>query len=140
MAAFVPACRASLANDSATSQTAPISIPTPPQLVQSSQTKVVSGNYNELSLGIDKYGELTGYYHDSTGAGQFNCIFYLRGKLQGNAADITTWFPGETKQIRGKLKFVGYNEYGKLLINVKLESAHGGCGNVNPEFHRVPSM
>jgi hypothetical protein len=81
---------------------------------------------------VDRSGELSGYYSSATGAGRFSCIFYVRGKLNADTARITTWFPKDREQIRGELKFVV--EDGKPGVNIKLESAHGGCWNVNPEF------
>jgi hypothetical protein len=97
------------------------------------QSRAISGDYGELLLGVDNNGVVTGYYSSSTGARQeFSCIFYLRGKLQGDTADIVTWFPEDKERIRGRLRFV--DEHGKPSVNVKLESEHGGCWNVNSAF------
>ena len=101
-------------------------------LAAARQSKIVSGEYDQLLLAVGANGELTGYYNDSTGAGQFTCIFYIRGKLQNDAAEITTWFPAEKDVIRGKLEFV--EENGKPGVNIKLAEEPGGCWNVNSEF------
>ena len=103
--------------------------PTPPAPAKSSLSKIVSGKYDELLLGVGEGGELTGYYSTSTGGGQFTCIFYIRGRLRNDAADITTWFPKDKDQIRGKLKFA--EEDGKPGVNIKLESEPGGCWNAS---------
>jgi hypothetical protein len=96
-----------------------------------------SGLYDSLLIGVDKEkGELTGFYEDGTGwdeqlkAPKFSCIFYIYGKLQGDAYQITTWYPGEDKYIKGELKFV--LREGRKEIDVKLVEEHGGCWNVQP--------
>ena len=94
--------------------------------------KLVSGKYGALLLGVGANGEITGYYSNSTGAGQFNCDFYLRGKLQSGVAAITTWYPKFKKVIRGRLKFV--EEDGKAGVNLKLAEEPGGCWNVDGEL------
>lgn len=134
-------CMAAVSGSRATSdttaatQTAAVAVsPTPkPALIspaKNSRSKVVSGKYDELLIGVSENGELTGYYSTSTGGGQFTCIFYIRGRLRNDAADITTWFPESKEQIRGKLEFA--EEDGKPGVNIKLESEHGGCWNASP--------
>ncbi len=94
--------------------------------------KIVSGEYGALLLGVGASGELTGYYDNSTGAGQYSCAFYIRGKLQNGVAEITTWFPSDKEIIRGRLKFV--EEDDKPGVNVKLAELPGGCANVDAEL------
>jgi hypothetical protein len=96
------------------------------------QPKLVSGEYGEFIIGVDPDGDLTGYYESSTGAGKFNCIFYLRGKLNGDSARITTWFPDEKETINGTLKPL--IKEGQAGFNIKLAAEPGGCWNVNPNL------
>lgn len=94
-----------------------------------------SGNYNSsLSLAYDQAtGFVTGYFEDQAGwdeklqAPLFSCAFYLEGKLIGNKCELSTHYPNdkENSVIHGELMIDATNN-----ITIKLENAHGGCGNV----------
>lgn len=87
------------------------------------------GVYDELMLGYAPVSRtLTGYFSSSTGAGQFNCIFYLEGRGDGADVRIETWFPKTPAQrIGGDLR-VG--TAGR--VTVVLDQEPGGCRMVNP--------
>lgn len=99
-----------------------------------------SGFYDPaFAIGVDKSsGTVTGYFESSTGwdettkAPRFSCMFFLSGKLQGDAYQITTWFPGEKdNHIKGQLKFVAGAKT-RAEMRIRLEGEHGGCWNVYP--------
>jgi hypothetical protein len=74
---------------------------------------------------------LTGYFESSTGRGQFSCIFFVSGKVNGLANSVDTWFPGDRdpkEVIHGVLERM--SSAGKQAIRLKLEEEHGGCWNV----------
>ncbi len=103
-------------------------------------SSIVSGEYGSILLGVDSNGKLTGYFSEGTGEGiggkpQFSCEFFISGDKQtdGNYK-IKTWYPGDKDVIGGELKLV--EENGKKSVNLKLDSEHGGCGNVNPMISR----
>jgi hypothetical protein len=94
-----------------------------------------SGFYDTMVIGVNKEkGEVTGFFSESTGwdqqtkAPSFSCIFYIYGKLQGDAYQVTTWYPSHNDYIKGKLKFVLVE--GRREIDLKLDEEHGGCWNV----------
>lgn len=92
---------------------------------------LASGDYGGLLIGVDRNGNLTGYFESSTGAGQFSCIFFVSGKASGSANKVDTWFPGDRNPdqiIQGLLEQVSSS--GKPAIRLKLEEEHGGCWNV----------
>jgi hypothetical protein len=100
-----------------------------------------SGNYdNELFVGLDeKSGLLTGYYETGTGwdestqSPRFVCAFFLYGKLQGDAYQITTWYPGSPERpIKGRLKFTMKEAVAQAQL--KLDELPGGCGMANPSL------
>jgi hypothetical protein len=100
---------------------------------------VASGNYGGFLIGVDRNGSLTGYFESSTGRGQFSCIFFVSGKVNGSADRVDTWFPGDRdpkEVIHGVLEWVSLN--GKPAIRLKLEEEHGGCWNVQ-RFASDPS-
>lgn len=100
---------------------------------------VVSGDYDGLLVGVDRYGSLTGYFESSTGRGQFSCTFFVSGKVGGSVDRVDTWFPGERNPqevIHGVLEQLTVN--GKPAIRLKLEEEHGGCWNVQ-RFASDPS-
>ncbi len=109
------------------------------QLIVSAQekSKIVSGDYESLIIGVNANGELTGYFSDSTGVDEdgnprFSCTFFIYGaKETGGIYRIKTWFPEFPEDvIEGELKFV---EVGvKNGVNIKLEGEHDGCMNVTP--------
>ena len=85
--------------------------------------KIIPGMYEFLMLGVDKQGEVSGYYRESQGEGVVKtCSFFLKGKDTGGQATIVTWqdqvFPGVLK-----------NE-GKDDVNLKIAKGleHPGCG------------
>lgn len=89
--------------------------------------RIVSGDYDTLLIAVDPATHIvTGYFQDSTGAGQFSCIFYLAGKLHGPDTPIRTWFPGTPAEvIKGTLVREGRGKF-----KVELLHDHGGCWNV----------
>lgn len=90
---------------------------------------IVSGSYNDgMLIGFDRAARVaTGYFSEETGEGQFSCIFYLTGKLQGAEAPISTYFPETPTEdlIKGKLVLGTRGQF-----QVRLPSEHGGCWNV----------
>lgn len=88
---------------------------------------IASGEYGELMIGVDPAtATVTGYYSSSTGRGQFACIFFLTGKLQGSQARITTYYPGSADHvITGTLSARANGQ-----VRVRLKEDHGGCWNV----------
>jgi hypothetical protein len=59
------------------------------------EAPVQSGNYAELIVGYEpKRNIVSGYFHSETGNGQFNCMFYLKGKFENNLAKVDSYFPG----------------------------------------------
>ena len=100
-------------------------------LVPCAAAPVVSGDYEGLLIGVDRNGVLTGYFESSTGAGKFNCIFFISGKLNDTSGRVDTWFPKDRDPkmvIQGVLKGSAEDEYAEISLRLKEE--HGGCGNV----------
>ena len=89
---------------------------------------VASGDYGDgMLIGFNPSTKaLTGYFSSETGQGQFSCIFYLKGKLTGSPAAISTYFP-ETPddKIKGQLVLTASNSF-----KVRLSTEPGGCWNV----------
>jgi hypothetical protein len=87
--------------------------------------EIASGDYGgEMLIAVDPASHIVrGYYQSSTGNGQFNCIFYFSGKVNGA---IWSYFP-ETPDdpIMGTL---ARESDGSL--SVRLATEHGGCWNV----------
>lgn len=106
-------------------------------LMAQEKEKIVSGDYENLVIGVNTKGELTGYFNESTGVDdegnpRFTCAFFIYGaKETGGIYKIKTWFPEYPEDvIEGELKFV---EVGvKDGVNIKLDGEHGGCWNVAP--------
>lgn len=86
------------------------------------------GVYGQLLIGYaPAKGQVTGYFHDETGGGQFSCILYVEGAASGRSTRITTYFPPEPKaRIDGVLTLAGGQ------ITIALNEEPGGCGMVNP--------
>ena len=86
-----------------------------------------SGQYNALTLVVAD-NTVTGAFSDASGpvgtggASQFNCVFLLRGKLEGDRARIDTWAPGEKEHIAGELVFKGND------VMIRLAKDQPGCG------------
>lgn len=92
---------------------------------------LVSGDYDGLLIGVDRNGAITGYFESSTGAGKFNCIFFISGAVNGKRSRVDTWFPKdkEAKQvIRGVLEQTATDP--SPSIRLTLTEEHGGCMNV----------
>ena len=99
---------------------------------------IQSGDYGGLLIGVDRQGTLTGYFENSTGNGQFSCIFFIRGTVDNRIAHVKTWFPGDENPkevIPGTIEAFGDN--GRSVIRASLKEEHGGCRNVQP-FTREP--
>ena len=98
-----------------------------PQSAGAPDADIVSGDYDTLLIGVDPATRtVTGYFQDSTGAGQFSCTFYLTGKLHGRETPIRTWFPETPADvITGALVREGPGKF-----KVALSEDHGGCWNV----------
>ena len=89
---------------------------------------VVSGLYDGgMMVGFDPATQMTtGYFSSETGQGQFTCIFYLEGKLQGSKVAVSTYFPGAAADlIPGQLTLDAPDRF-----RVRLKDEHGGCWNV----------
>jgi hypothetical protein len=92
---------------------------------------LVSGDYQGLLIGVDRHGNLTGFFDSSTGRGKFSCTFFVSGKLKGASARVDTWFPENRDRkmvIPGVLE--GSSDDEAPEIRLKLEEDHGGCWNV----------
>jgi hypothetical protein len=99
------------------------------------QSNITSGEYGSLVLGVDSKGRLTGYFHETTGTDdrgnpRFTCSFLLQAdKAAGNEISVMTWHPNAPAEPK----------FGKLFrtdegVMLKLDEAHGGCGNVAPDI------
>jgi hypothetical protein len=97
--------------------------------VADASAAVRPGVYDALILGYTPATQtLTGYFSSSTGAGQFNCIFYLKGHGGGATTRIETWFPvTPSERIGGTLR----GEAGGR-VSILLDEEPGGCAMVNP--------
>jgi hypothetical protein len=91
---------------------------------------IASGAYEDgMLIGFDPATRIvSGYFEMQRGERpSFNCIFFLAGKLEAARAEIMTYFP-ETPTadlIRGELMVESPKQF-----RVRLETEHGGCGNV----------
>jgi hypothetical protein len=87
----------------------------------------VSGLYNGMPIAYDKTTNIiSGYFHEETGDdGKFSCVFYFLGKLNGNEAKITSYYPDTPEEKIDGVLIISDNE-----IKIKLEEEHGGCWNV----------
>jgi hypothetical protein len=89
---------------------------------------MVSGDYGDgMLIALNPATQaVTGYYSADNINGQFNCIFYLTGKLGKSPIPVSTWFP-ETpaEKITGKLFLEAPGRF-----KVRLSAEHGGCWNV----------
>ncbi|MFZ3231481.1 MAG: hypothetical protein WA160_14840 [Pseudobdellovibrio sp.] len=88
---------------------------------------LVSGIYEDLLIARNtKTQEVTGYYNNQTGAGRFTCIFFLKGKIIADTAEIESYYPETPAElIKGKLIFTKPN-----VVTIALSEDHGGCWNV----------
>ncbi|MGB7923920.1 MAG: hypothetical protein WCF57_11805 [Pyrinomonadaceae bacterium] len=109
--------------------------------VAQNRPPAISGNYdNELMIGVDeKSGLLTGYFETGTGwdestkSPRFVCAFFIYGKSQADAYQITAWHPdGMEATIKGRLKFLTVG--GVAKAHIKLDELPGGCGMANPSL------
>jgi len=90
--------------------------------------RIVSGAYSSMLVGFDPATRtVTGYFSDSTGRGQFSCIFYMTGVLQGSEVPVSTYFPETPTEdlIKGRMVLTARGKF-----SVRLTSEHGGCWNV----------
>jgi hypothetical protein len=62
---------------------------------------------------------------------QFSCLFLLAGRMDGNLARVTTWFPGEPERIGGTLR-LGTD------AGLQLEENHGGCLMTSGDMKAAP--
>ena len=92
-------------------------------------TITIAGYYDELPVAYDPAtGTVSGYFNQATGAGNFTCIFYFSGTLQGNKAHIISYSPEYPEEkIEGDLTF---STSPKPSIAIALKDEHGGCWNV----------
>ncbi|MGK5026294.1 hypothetical protein [Janthinobacterium sp. RB2R34] len=100
-------------------------------VMPASAAPITSGDYDGLLVGVDKQGVLTAYYESSTGAGQFSCIFFMRGKVSEPATHIDTWFPPDRDTdnvISGTMQATSEN--GKPAVSARLKEDPPGCWNV----------
>jgi hypothetical protein len=100
-----------------------------PYTVSASEPAFRSGVYDDDELMVARDSatqQITGYYRSYTGAGQFSCIFYFKGKLEGSRAAITSYFSEDSRgRIEGTLTITGSGE-----LKIVLKQEHGGCWNV----------
>lgn len=92
---------------------------------------ITSGVYDGLLIGVDKQGVLTAYFESTTGAGQFSCIFFMRGKVGDPATRVDTWFPADrdiNNVISGTMQLLAEN--GKPTVRAQLKEDPPGCWNV----------
>jgi len=84
---------------------------------------------NTLLIGFDPAtGVVTGYFDmEQEGPPAMSCIFYLKGRLAGGAAQVDTYDPADPAgdRIRGRVAVTGARK-----VVVSLPQEHGGCGNV----------
>jgi hypothetical protein len=99
--------------------------------------KIVSGDYENLLIGVNAQGELTGYFDEGTGDDGngdhlFTCTFFIYGEKEtGGIYKVKTWYPEFPDDvIEGELKFI--ENGGKKSVNMHLDGEHGGCWNVTP--------
>ena len=69
---------------------------------------------------------------DSSGVPPFTCIFFLKGKLDGAAAKVVTWVPGDPETIAGELKFEGGR------VSLSLKDNPPGCAMTGDDMAREP--
>lgn len=87
----------------------------------------VAGIYSGLPVAYDPAsGVISGYFAETTGRGQFSCIFYFSGQLRGSEASIQSYFPASsTEKIPGSLRLAGDG-----TLEISLSEEPGGCWNV----------
>ncbi|WP_156967129.1 hypothetical protein [Paraburkholderia ferrariae] len=89
---------------------------------------MVSGDYGDgMLIGVNPATRaVTGYYSADNVNRQFNCIFYLTGKLGKSPISVSTYFPeAPADKIKGKLFLEAPDKF-----KVRLSAEHGGCWNV----------
>lgn len=99
--------------------------------------KIVSGEYEDLVLGVAKDGILTGYFSqgtgdDGSGNPRFTCTFVMRGSSEdGGRYEVVTWHPAFPDEvITGEVMLS--ESGGRISITLRLHGEHGGCWNVAP--------
>jgi len=101
-----------------------------PGMAAKAAPAIASGVYdNTLLIGVDPAnGAISGYFDMARGEQpSFSCIFYLKGRIAGAAAAVSTYFPEDPKGdlIKGTLSAPGVGK-----VRVSLPSEHGGCASV----------
>jgi hypothetical protein len=101
-----------------------------PAIAAAAPPAIASGAYdNTLLIGVNPATGVVSGYFDMTQGEQpsFSCIFYLRGRIAGDAAAVDTFFPDDPTGdlIRGTLR-----PQGPGRVRLSLPSEHGGCANV----------
>lgn len=109
------------------------------EILSQEKEKIVSGDYESLTLGVDSKGVLTGYFSEGTGDDgegnpQFTCKFFIYGtKDKSGIYKIKTWYPEFPDEVVGGI--LKFSEVGiKKGVNITLDGEHGGCANVAPQF------
>lgn len=106
-------------------------------LVPSSASQTLSGRYGPLALAVALDGSVYGVFAEqrvgngTLDAPQFNCLFLLEGRMDGDAAFVTTWFPDEAERIRGTLR-LGRDP------SLQLDENPGGCLMTSGDMKDAP--
>lgn len=85
-----------------------------------------SGRYGPLALAVASDGSVHGVFAEqrvgngTLDAPQFGCLFLFEGRMDGETASVTTWFPGEAERIGGTLR-LGADP------SLQIEENPGGC-------------
>jgi hypothetical protein len=94
---------------------------------------IQAGYYEDgLYVALDSStNQLTAYYENYTGwdetlkAPRFSCVFFIQGKINNAAIEISTYYPNEQQLIKGQLEIIAPNK-----LSIKLQEEQGGCWNV----------
>ncbi|WP_182422388.1 hypothetical protein [Aureimonas sp. ME7] len=94
--------------------------------VPANASQPMSGSYGPLALVVGDDGSVHGVFAErqigngTPEAPQFDCLFLLVGHVEGDRADVVTWFPGKAERIGGELHL-------GAEPSLRLAENHGGC-------------
>ena len=102
------------------------------------QAQITPGDYTPLLIGVDSQTKvITGYFNErsgqdqQTGKAQFSCLFFLRGQMTGQPPfRVQTWYPADKHKptiINGLLWPA--SEGKQPAVRLKLDQEPGGCWN-----------
>jgi hypothetical protein len=98
---------------------------------------IVSGEYEDLVIGVSKDEGLTGYFSQGTGDDgrgnpRFTCTFLIKGNSDdGGRYEIKTWHPAFPEDVVAGEMTLSQAE-GRTAVTLRLFGEHGGCWNVAP--------